>query len=90
MNKYELEVYNALRELEIPAHLRGYEFIKSAVEIINNDPTAIHSVIKLYEKVGKKHNSTPTKVERNIRHAIASSDADSITRKKVMGTARVM
>lgn len=88
MKNYQIQVYNALRELEISAHLRGYEFLKTAMNLIHADKTAIYSVIKLYEAVAKEHNSTAGKVERNIRHALESANSDFLTQKKVIGTAR--
>lgn len=88
MDKFDLEVYNALRELEIAPNLRGYEMLKSAMRIIKQDKMAIYSVIKLYEAVAKEHNSTAGKVERNIRHALQSANSDFLTQKKVLGIAR--
>jgi len=88
LKNFDLEVYNALRELEIAPNLRGYEMLKSAMSIIHQDKMAIYSMNKLYEAVAKEHNSTATKVERNIRHALQSANSDFLTQKKVLGTAR--
>lgn len=86
MDKFELEVVAALRELEIPVHMKGYQFIKTAMNLLREDPSAIYAVIKLYGAVAEKENTTASRVERGIRHAILSSRADQPTRWEVLGT----
>ena len=86
MDKFELEVVNALRELEVPVHMKGYQFIKTAMNILHKDPSAIYAVIKLYGTVAEKENTTATRVERGIRHALKSARADQSTRWEVLGT----
>ncbi len=88
MDKFELEVVAALRELEIPVHMKGYRFIKTAMNILRYNPSAIYAVIKLYGTVAEKENSTASRVERGIRHALGSANSDFLTQKKVLGTAR--
>lgn len=88
MEKFDLEVINSLRELEIGVHLRGYTLIKTAMNLLHENPRIIHTMMKLYTKVGELHDSSPTKVERNIRHALESAESDNFTQKKVIGTAR--
>jgi two-component system response regulator (stage 0 sporulation protein A) len=88
MDKFKLETYNALRQLEIPAHMRGYQYIKTAMNIINENPSAIYAIIKLYEAIAEKENTTHTRVERGIRHALSQCHTDFAKQNEVLGTAR--
>lgn len=88
MDNFDLAVINSLRELEIGAHMRGYEFIKSAMSILKDSPTAIHNMMNLYEAVAEKHGTKASRVERAIRHALENAESDFLTQKKVIGTAR--
>lgn len=89
MKHFEIEVINALRELEIPVHMRGYEFIKTAINHLHDNPESLYSITKeLYPAVAEKHNTTPSRVERGIRHALESAYSDFLIQKKVLGTAR--
>lgn len=93
MDKFEIETYSAIRALDIPAHIKGYEFIKSALRYLRNNPNSIYAVTKdLYPSVAKMHgeNVEGSHVERGIRHAISLSRADDKTWLSVMGRARPM
>ena len=91
MDKFKLAVINVLRELEVPAHLRGYEFIKSAMNSIHADSETIyHITMQLYPGIAKLHNTTPTRVERGIRHALTFAHMDLAVQFKVLGTSREM
>ena len=60
-----------LRELGVPAHLEGYEYLKDAFQICLDDAKAIRSVTKnIYPQIAKSFETTPSRVERAIRHAI--------------------
>lgn len=68
MNK---QIVQALRTLGVPAHLEGYGYLKSALEICLNDTSAIRGVTKaIYPIIANANDTTPTGVERAIRHAI--------------------
>jgi two-component system response regulator (stage 0 sporulation protein A) len=57
--------------LGIPAHIRGYTFLREAVKMVMEDPELINSITKaLYPGIAKRFSTTPSKVERAIRHAI--------------------
>ena len=87
MDKFELEVINHLRELKVPAHLRGYEYIKTALNRLRDDPNIIWAITKeLYPAVAERFNTEPTRVERGIRHALTFAYMDLVVLKKVMGT----
>jgi two-component system response regulator (stage 0 sporulation protein A) len=54
----------------VPPHVKGFRYIASAVEIDLEDPEALDRITKvLYPKIAKMYNTTPTRVERAIRHA---------------------
>lgn len=55
----------------IPAHIKGYQFLREAVKLAVNNPEIINSITKrLYPEVAAKFDTSPSKVERAIRHAI--------------------
>lgn len=76
----ESEVSEILKELGIPAHVRGYQFLRDAIIEATLDADLINGITKaLYPLIAEKYNTTPTRVERAIRHAIEISS----TRGKV-------
>lgn len=67
----ELDVTKLLHEIGIPAHIKGYQYLRDAIIISVEDEDLIVSVTKvLYPTIAKKHNTTSSRVERAIRHAI--------------------
>ena len=63
-----------LRELGVPEHLTGYQYLVEAVELVVREPAYLRRITKgLYPDVAKKYHSTPTKTERAIRHAIETA-----------------
>lgn len=65
------QIIHTLRELGVPAHLEGYEYLKEAFQICLDDAKAIRGITKiLYPKIAKSFDTTPSRVERAIRHAI--------------------
>ncbi len=74
LGKIEAEVSNILHDLGIPAHVRGYNFIRDGVIMIYESEGFVTSLTKeIYPKVASKYNTTPSRVERAIRHAIEIS-----------------
>lgn len=60
-----------LMDIGIPANVSGYHQLCTAVVLLAKDPTLAHSITKgLYPAVAKKYDTTASRVERNIRHAI--------------------
>ena len=58
----------------IPAHIMGYQFLKEAIKCVINQPDLLNSITKgLYPKVAEQFDTTTSKVERAIRHAIEVS-----------------
>ena len=67
----ENDVTQMLHELGIPAHIKGYQYLRDAIIISVGDQEMLTSVTKiLYPSIAKKHQTTPSRVERAIRHAI--------------------
>lgn len=60
-----------IHEIGIPAHIKGYRYVREAIMIAVNDAEVIDAITKeLYPQVAKKFDTTPSRVERAIRHAI--------------------
>lgn len=67
----ETEVTNIIHEIGIPAHIKGYQYLRTAILMVMNDMDILNSITKqLYPSIAKEYNSTPSRVERAIRHAI--------------------
>ena len=60
-----------LHEIGIPAHIKGYQYLRDAIIMSVRDTEMLSSVTKiLYPTIAKTHKTTPSRVERAIRHAI--------------------
>lgn len=71
----ELEVTNVMQQLGIPAHLKGYQYIRYAVLASIEDPELLGSMTKgVYVAVAEHFGSTPSRVERGIRVAVKASE----------------
>lgn len=67
----EMTVSEIMHELGVPAHIKGYQYLRYAIVRSVNDPDMLNSVTKvLYPTVAKKFETTSSRVERAIRHAI--------------------
>ncbi|NLK20938.1 MAG: sporulation transcription factor Spo0A [Epulopiscium sp.] len=67
----ETEVTNIIHEIGIPAHIKGYQYLRDAIIMSINDMDILNSITKqLYPSIAKNYNTTPSRVERAIRHAI--------------------
>ena len=65
------KIVNLFISVGIPAHIKGYQFLREAIKITVDDPEIINSITKrLYPSIAAVFNTTPSKVERAIRHAI--------------------
>lgn len=72
--KLEQEISAFMLELGIPAHLRGYQYLRSAVEMCTKDMELVGSVTKLlYPDLARLYHTTDQKIERAIRNAIEVS-----------------
>lgn len=67
----EQDVTNMIHEIGVPAHIKGYQYIREAIMMSVKDPGMISSITKiLYPTIAKRFQTTPSRVERAIRHAI--------------------
>jgi len=67
----EIAVTKVIHEMGIPAHLKGYHYLRDAILMIIRDITILGSITKeLYPMIATKYHTTPSRVERAIRHAI--------------------
>ena len=64
-------VTEVIHEIGVPAHIKGYQYLREAIMIAVDDMDVINAVTKvLYPSVAKRFETTPSRVERAIRHAI--------------------
>ena len=67
----EALVTNIIHEVGVPAHIKGYQYLREAIMMVVNDIDVINQITKsLYPKIAFKYATTPSRVERAIRHAI--------------------
>ena len=67
----ETQVTRIIHQIGVPAHIKGYQYLRSAILMTISDSDIINSVTKvLYPSVAKKYQTTTSRVERAIRHAI--------------------
>mgnify|MGYP001484046290 CR=1 FL=1 len=67
----ELTVTEILHQIGVPAHIKGYQYVREAIVIAVQDMDVINAVTKvLYPEVARRYSTTPSRVERAVRHAI--------------------
>lgn len=67
----EKDVTEMIHEIGVPAHIKGYQYLREAIMMSVNDAEMLNSITKiLYPSIAKKFQTTPSRVERAIRHAI--------------------
>lgn len=67
----ESDVTNIIHEIGVPAHIKGYQYLRDAIMMSVNDGEMLNSITKLlYPSIAKQHKTTSSRVERAIRHAI--------------------
>ena len=73
-NNIKISLTKLLHELGVPSHIKGYEYIRDGILILYNDPTIVGGITKeLYPEIAEKYNTSASRVERAIRHAIEVS-----------------
>jgi len=80
----ETQVTKMIHQIGVPAHIKGYQYLRTAIILVIQDSNIINSVTKqLYPSIGKAFSTTSSRVERAIRHAIEVAwdrgDYDTIT-----------
>ena len=67
----ETQVTEIIHEIGVPAHIKGYQYLREAIMMSVEDVEMLNSITKiLYPSIAKKYQTTPSRVERAIRHAI--------------------
>lgn len=67
----EKDVTEMIHEIGVPAHIKGYQYLREAIMMSVNDMEMLNSITKLlYPSIAKRFQTTPSRVERAIRHAI--------------------
>ena len=70
----QVSISKLLHDLGIPSHIKGYQFLRDAVNMLFDDPNMIGGITKeLYPELANKYNTTVSRVERSIRHAVEVS-----------------
>ena len=65
------EVADMIHEIGVPAHIKGYQYLREAIMMSVEDGEMLNSITKiLYPTIAKRYQTTPSRVERAIRHAI--------------------
>lgn len=69
--RFDEKITNIFITVGIPAHIKGYQFLREAIKLAIDDPNIINSITKkLYPSIADRFETTSSKVERAIRHAI--------------------
>ena len=67
----EVLVTEFIHEVGVPAHIKGYQYLRDAILMVIREPEMLNSITKiLYPTIAKRNQTTPSRVERAIRHAI--------------------
>ena len=70
----EDQVTRLIHELGVPAHIKGHQYLRNAIVIVVKCPETINSITKvLYPEIARMNHTTPSRVERSIRHAIETA-----------------
>lgn len=71
VHNLEADVTDIIHEIGVPAHIKGYQYLRDAIMMSVDDHEMLNSITKqLYPSIAKRHKTTPSRVERAIRHAI--------------------
>lgn len=70
-NNLETKITELMLKVGVPAHIKGYQYLRDSIFMVTQDLDLINAITKrLYPMVAKAHQTTPSRVERAIRHAI--------------------
>lgn len=73
-NSLQVSITKTLHELGVPSHIKGYQYLREGITIVYLHPEIVGGITKeLYPMIAEKYNSTTSRVERSIRHAIEVS-----------------
>lgn len=86
--EYEAWVNNVFLELGIPQNVKGYDYLMAAMLLANDEPDLVRAMYReLYPRIADLFNTTPSRVERSMRHAIelAWNNSDQETLHEMFG-----
>ncbi len=67
----DAQITQIIHEIGVPAHIKGYHYLREAIGIVFNDVEILGSITKvLYPRIAERYKTTPSRVERAIRHSI--------------------
>ena len=70
-NQLEIIITNVIHEIGVPAHIKGYQYLRDSIMMAVCDMDILNSITKqLYPSIAEKFDTTPSRVERSIRNAI--------------------
>ena len=73
-NNLQKSITSTLHELGVPSHIKGYQYIREGITLVYENPELVGGITKeLYPEIAKKYETTVSRVERAIRHAIEVS-----------------
>jgi two-component system response regulator (stage 0 sporulation protein A) len=80
-----VEISAILHQINIPPHIKGYQFLREAITMVYLKPKTLNNITKvLYPTIAELNESTPSRVERAIRHAVemawTKGDIDTLSR----------
>lgn len=71
VDNLDSRITGVIHEIGVPAHIKGYLYLREAITMVYHNLELLGSITKiLYPEIAKKYNTTPSRVERAIRHAI--------------------
>ena len=74
MNNLEIKITEMLKQIGIPANIKGYRFLREEIKMVIEDFSTVNSITKeIYPTIAHQFNSTPSRVERATRHAITTA-----------------
>ena len=81
----DANITSIIHEIGVPAHIKGYQYLREAITMVYNNIEILGAITKtLYPEIAQKFKTTPSRVERAIRHAIevawTRGNIDSISR----------
>ncbi|SMO40469.1 sporulation transcription factor Spo0A [Melghirimyces algeriensis] len=71
VDNLDAHITNVIHEIGVPAHIKGYLYLREAIMMVYNEVELLGAITKtLYPRIAERYNTTPSRVERAIRHAI--------------------
>lgn len=83
----EIKIADILKTLGMPVSLKGYKYTKFAIKLVSQNENLADTIVRLYALVASKYDTTASRVERAIRHAVevAWDRGDTAVQQKLFG-----